>query len=217
MEILTALKVSLKVSATSTVFVVLTGSFVAYFFSLKNFKGKNILEGILTLPMILPPTVIGYYLILLLGKQGLLGKTLYEQFNISILFSWQAAAIASFIVSFPLMFKTIKSAIDNFDRNLLYMSYSLGHSEIKTFFRVLIPQIRKNVLAGAILSFTRALGEFGATLMVAGSIPGKTTTMSVLIYSYVSSGEYEKTHLIVLFFSIFCLSIVFISIKLIGK
>lgn len=216
-EIISALKISLKVSLISTVFVVVLGSFLAYIFSVKNFKGKYILDSLLILPMILPPTVIGYYLILLLGRNGLLGRFIYEKLNISILFTWHSAAIASLIVSFPLMYKTVKSAIDNFDRNLLNMSNSLGHSELETFFKVLLPQVKKNILAGAILSFTRAMGEFGATLMVAGNIMGRTTTMSVLIYSSVSSGEYEKANLMVLFFSIFCLSIVFVSVKLIGR
>ncbi len=201
-DILFSLRLSFQVALTATVFVLIVGIAVAYLLSCVDFRGKEVVDVLFTLPLVLPPTVTGYYLILLFGRNGYIGKYLYDWSGFTIMFSWYGAAIASFVVALPLMIKTTRSAFDSVDRNLVNASYVLGHSETETLFRVMMPLARKGIIAGGILSFARALGEFGATLMVAGNIPGKTNTMPITIYSLASSGEWSRANLLVLFFTL---------------
>jgi molybdate transport system permease protein len=175
---------------------------VAYLLAVKNFRGKELLDVLFTLPLVLPPTVTGYYLIILFGRSGFIGKLIYGWTGWSVMFTWYAAVLASFIVALPLMIKTTRAAIESVDRNLIHASYTLGHSELDTALRVTLPLAKKGILAGAILSFARAMGEFGATLMIAGNIPGKTNTMPLSIYSRASSGDWSMANLMVIFFTL---------------
>lgn len=189
-----SLRLSLQVATVATIFVVIIGIFIAYILARKEFKGKEFIDMLFTLPLVLPPTVTGYYLIILFGRNGFIGKLVYEWTGWSIMFTWYAAVIASFVVSLPLMIKTARAAIESVDKNLINASYTLGHSELRTALRVILPLARRGIIAGVVLSFARAMGEFGATLMVAGNIPGKTNTMPLAIYTYASSGEWEKAN-----------------------
>ena len=145
---------------------------------------------VLTLPMILPPVVTGYYLVVLVGRNGLLGRTLtaWTGATINIMFTWYAAVLAAFVVSVPLMIKTTRAAIESVDPEFINASYTLGRSERETAFSVILPLARKGMVAGLTLAFARALGEFGATIMLAGNIPGRTNTMPLEIYNQVVGG-----------------------------
>jgi molybdate transport system permease protein len=193
-SVLFSLRLSLQVAAVATFFIIIVGITVAYFLARRNFKGKEILDMLFTLPLVLPPTVTGYYLIILLGRNGFIGKLIYAWTGWSIMFTWYAAVLASFVVALPLMIKTTRAAIENVDKNLINASYTLGHSEFETILRVILPLAKKGIMAGAVLSFARALGEFGATLMLAGNIPGKTDTMPLAIYSLAGSSEWSQAN-----------------------
>jgi molybdate transport system permease protein len=197
----------------ATVFVVLVGTGMAYLLASKSFRGKEILDILLTLPLVLPPTVIGYYLIILMGRNGLIGGTLYHWTGWSIVFTWYAAVLASFVVSLPLMIKTTRAAIESVDKSLINASYTLGHGELKTAIKVILPLSKKGIIAGTVLAFARAMGEFGATLMVAGNIPGKTNTMPIAIYTSASSGEWANANLLVVFFTLISGLFIYIANK----
>jgi molybdate transport system permease protein len=199
--ILFSFRLSFQVAVLATFFVVIVGICAGYVLALKRFKGKELLDVVLTLPLVLPPTVTGYYLIVLLGRRGIIGGYLYDLFGWTIMFTWEAAVIASFVVALPLMVKTARAAIEGVDASLIHASYTLGHSEVETAIKVILPLAKKGILAGAILAFARALGEFGATLMVAGNIPGKTNTMPLTIYSLASAGDWHSANYLVLFFT----------------
>jgi len=191
-SVLFSLRLSLQVALTSTALIVLVGVPVAYFLARKDFPGKEAVDIILTLPLVLPPTVTGYYLIVAFGRNGFVGKYLYDWFDWSIMFTWYAAVIASFVVALPLMIKTGRAALENVDKNLVNAAYTLGHSEWETALKVTLPLAKRGIIAGIVLSFARALGEFGATLMLAGNIPGRTDTMPLAIYSLSASGDKEQ-------------------------
>jgi molybdate transport system permease protein len=193
-----SIKLSLLVSTLSTVFVAFIGGAIAYLLATREFRGKIILEVLITLPLIMPPTVTGYYLIMIFGRNGFLGKLLYEIAGWSIMFTWQAAVLASFIISLPLMVRTTQAAIASVDITMRDTATMLGYSEWQTALKVVIPLAKKGILAGVVLAFARAMGEFGATLMVAGNIPGRTSTMPLAIYSYAASGDWQKAHSLVL-------------------
>ena len=197
----------------ATFFVVLVGTGMAYLLARKSFKGKEVLDILVTLPLVLPPTVIGYYLIILMGRNGLIGGVLYHWTGWSIVFTWYAAVLASFVVSLPLMIKTTRAAIESVDKSLINASYTLGHSELTTALKVILPLSKKGIIAGTVLAFARAMGEFGATLMVAGNIPGKTDTMPLAIYTSASSGEWSRANLLVLFFTLISGLFIYIANK----
>ncbi|HMK43374.1 MAG TPA: molybdate ABC transporter permease subunit [Dissulfurispiraceae bacterium] len=191
-QVLFSARLSLQVAFTATILIVLGGIPLAYLLARKNFRGKELLDIALTLPLVLPPTVTGYYLIVAFGRNGFIGRYLYEWLDWSIMFTWYAAVLASFVVSLPLMIKTGRAALEGVDKNLINASYTLGHSEWETALKVTLPLATRGLLAGVVLSFARALGEFGATLMLAGNIPGKTDTMPLAIYSLAGSGDWEE-------------------------
>ena len=195
--VLFSLRLSLQVASVATIFIVVIGVFLGYLLAGRNFRGKELLDVLITLPLVLPPTVTGYYLIVFFGRNGIIGGLIYAWTGWSIMFTWYAAALASFIVALPLMIKTSRAAIESVDGNLINASYTLGYSELQTVFRIILPLSKKGILAGTVLSFARAIGEFGATLMLSGNIPGKTDTMPLAIYSAASSGEWSKAHLMV--------------------
>jgi molybdate transport system permease protein len=181
---------------------------------MRQFRGKDLLDILLTLPLVLPPTVTGYYLIVLFGRKGTIGAIVYQVTGFSIMFTWYAAVVASFVVSLPLMIKASRAAIESVDKDLINASYTLGHGSLETAVRVVLPLARRGIIAGAVLSFARALGEFGATLMLAGNIPGRTDTMPIAIYSTVSSGDWAKAHLMVIIFTVLSGLVLYTSNKL---
>jgi len=212
-----SLRLSLQVAAVATVFIVMIGTSVAYFLARKDFRGKELLDILLTLPLVLPPTVTGYYLILLAGRNGWVGKYIFHWTGWNIMFTWYAAVLASFVVALPLMLKTTRAAIESVDPNLVNISYTLGHGELKTFFKVILPLSRRGMVAGTILSFARAMGEFGATLMVAGNIPGRTDTMPIAIYASASSGDWSRANIMVIFFTLVSGAFLYVASKLSKK
>ncbi len=201
-SILFSLRLSIQVASAATFFIVLTGVGMAYLLAMKRFRGKEFLDILCTLPLVLPPTVTGYYLLVLLGRNGWVGRPVYEWTGWNILFTWYAAVVASFVVALPLMIITTRASIESVDKSLINASYTLGHSELETALKVTLPLAKRGIIAGTILSFARAMGEFGATLMVAGNIPGRTDTMPISIYAHASSGDWSKANGMVIFFSL---------------
>jgi molybdate transport system permease protein len=197
-SILFSMLLSMQVAVVSTVLIVCTGIPVAYFLARRTFPGRELLDVLFTLPLVLPPTVTGYYLIVLFGRNGFIGRFVFETTGWSILFTWYAAVLASFIVALPLMIKTTRAAIESVDASLINASFTLGHSELHTAWKVILPLARRGIVAGTALSFARAMGEFGATLMVAGNLPGKTDTMPLAIYTLAAGGEWPKAHVMVI-------------------
>ncbi|MDA8082191.1 MAG: molybdate ABC transporter permease subunit [Nitrospiraceae bacterium] len=193
-----SIRLSLQVAAVATALIVLTGLPVAYMLARKDFRGREVLDVICTIPLVLPPTVTGYYLIILFGRNGFIGKYLYALTGWSIMFTWYAAVLASYVVALPLLIKIARAAMESVDRSLVNASYTLGHSELSTALRVILPLAKRGIVAGTVLSFARAMGEFGATLMLAGNLPGKTDTMPLAIYSLAGSGEWSQAHGMVL-------------------
>jgi molybdate transport system permease protein len=189
---------TLKIASISTFFVALLGLLIAYLLAKREFKGKQLADTILTLPVVLPPTVTGYILVVLLGKNGALGSIFFTATGSGILFTWQAAAIAAFVVSLPFMVKTASSSIAAVDRSVEEAAHILGRSELETALFITLPLAKKGIVAGCVLSFARAVGEFGATLMVAGNIQGKTSTMPLSIYGAFQAGNNELANMLVL-------------------
>lgn len=189
---LTPLILSLKVAALSTSVVFVIGLLFARLMTQRIFFGKNLLESFFLLPLVLPPTVVGFGLLILFGKNGWIGKILHEWFGIQIVFTLTGAVIASVVVSFPLMYQSAVAAFTSVDRRLEDAARTLGASEWRLFWTVAFPLAWPGLLAGFVLSFARGLGEFGATLMLAGYIPGKTDTIPVAIYFAVEAGQMEK-------------------------
>lgn len=184
---LSPLYISLKVAVIATLLSFFAGITAAW--GVVRMKhGKALADGILTMPMVLPPTVVGFFLLLIFGKNSFIGKFLML-FNINIVFSWAAAVIASTIVSLPLVYRTSRGAFEQMDCDIIYAARTLGMSEWSIFTRVVLPTAWPGIMAGTVLAFARALGEFGATIMFAGNIPQRTQTMSVKIYSAVQSGD----------------------------
>ncbi len=219
MSTLFPLRLSLQVAACATIAALLVGIPISYILARKKFVGRDLFDLIVTLPMVLPPTVIGYLLILIIGRNGALGRA-YEALTgqqLSIMFTWYAAVIASFVVSLPLLVKTTRSAMESVDQSLINASYTLGRSELYTLFRVVIPLSARGIIAGATLAFARAMGEFGATMMVAGNIPGKTTTMPLMIYNETIYGSWSNALWMVLAFVGLAAIIIYISNRLSQK
>lgn len=185
------LLLSLKISSISTIIVFFLGLVVSRFLSRRNFFGKSVIESVLLLPLVLPPTVVGFGLLLLFGKNGLIGRLLLDWFDIQIVFTWLGAVIAAIVVSFPLMYQSASAAFQNYDRNLENAALTMGASKWKVFWTIVFPLAWPGLLSGLVLAFARGLGEFGATLMIAGYIPNKTDTIPMAIYFAVESGQTE--------------------------
>lgn len=200
-----ALGLSLKVAGWSTALNLVLGVAAGFLLARKRFVGRELLDAVLTLPMVLPPTVLGYYILVVVGRRGWLGAWLHESFGIHLIFTWQGAVIAATIVSFPLVAKSARAAFEGVDVQLEQAARVLGLREAAVFTRVTLPLAWRGILAGTLLAFARALGEFGATLMVAGSIPGKTQTLSVAVYEAVQAGQDDVANLLVLITSLTCI------------
>ena len=183
------LLITLKTASAATLITFFAGIFLARFVcNLK--RGKTLVDAVIMLPLVLPPTVAGFFLLLTLGKRSPIGQFLL-QFDITLVFTWQAAVIAAAVISLPLMYRTTRAAFEQLDPNIIYAARTLGASERKIFWRIVLPNARAGILAGIVLSFTRAAGEFGATIMFAGNVPGVTQTMSTAIYAAVQANDYD--------------------------
>ena len=201
----TALLLSLKVAGSATAISLVTGVALGFLLARVRFPGRELLDTVMTLPMVLPPTVLGYYLLVLLGSRSGFGLWLSETFGIRLIFTWQGAAIAAAVVTFPLVLKSARAAFETVDAQLEQAARVLGTGELAIFFRVTLPLAWRGIMAGVLLAFARALGEFGATLMVAGSIPGKTQTLSIAVYEAVQAGQDELANMLVLVTSAVCI------------
>jgi molybdate transport system permease protein len=190
---LSPLWISLKIAVTATLATFFLGLAAAWFVSEYRGRLKGFIDGVLTLPLVLPPTVVGFFLLLFLGRNGPVGKIL-SQFGTSMIFTWWAAVVASSVVSFPLMYKTTRGAFEQIDENIVNAARTLGVSEWKVFWQVSVPLAGPGIVAGTILAFARALGEFGATLMVAGNMPGRTQTIPVAIFFAVEGGDMQTAY-----------------------
>ena len=183
------LKLSIEIALVSGVIVIITGILFGKWMAKRNFKGKLFLETVLLLPLVLPPTVIGFLLIIIFGKNSVLGNLITWLFNQPIMFTWWAAVIASTVVAFPLMYQSAKTGFESVNVDIENAARVDGANEWQVFFLISIPLALKSIVSGGILSFTRALGEFGATLMFAGNLPGKTQTTPLAIYMAIGSGN----------------------------
>ncbi|EHQ89683.1 molybdate ABC transporter permease subunit [Desulfosporosinus youngiae] len=185
------LLISLRAATISTIVTFFSGIAAACFVSGYRGKFKGLIDGVLTLPLVLPPTVVGFLLLVLFGKNGPLGRLLMAVGQ-TVIFSWPATVIAASVVAFPLMYRTVRSAFEQIDQNIINAARTLGVSEWKIFWKITIPLSWPGVAAGTVLAFARALGDFGATLMIGGNIPGKTLTIPAAIFFAAESGEMRR-------------------------
>lgn len=198
---------SLRVAALASIAVVIVGTWLAYLLSHKQFRGKDVLDAILTLPLVLPPTVLGYYLLVLIGRNSAPGKLYEWVFGQPLVFTWQAAVIAACIHSAPLYIKAARATLESVNYRYEWAALSLGASEWRTFWRVTLPLARRGLSSLATLVFARSLGDFGVTIMVAGNIPHRTQTLSVAIYDAVESGNGQLARVLVLVVSLTALAL----------
>jgi molybdate transport system permease protein len=209
--LLTPLWLTLKVALLATGAAGAVGIALGWWMSQRRFAGKNIVDALLMLPMVLPPTVLGYYLIVLIGRNGVLGQYLDRWFGINLIFTWQGAVIAASLVSLPLIYKAARAAFEDVDSRFLHAARTLGAGEFEIFVRIALPLAVRGIAAGLMLAFARAMGEFGATLMIAGNLPGKTQTLSIAIYDAVQSGNDAQALWLTLVISVVCVVVLVAS------
>jgi molybdate transport system permease protein len=212
-----AIFLSLKVTGISTLITSFLGIITAYIFSKHEFRGKSIIETIFLMPIALPPTVVGYLIMLGIGKKSIFGQFIYKNFGINILFTWQAACIAAIVVSFPLIYQNAKNAFTYVEEEIKDAARVDGADELKLFWFIIIPVALNGIIGGVILAFVRALGEFGATLIVAGNIPGQTQTIPLLIYFSIGSGDNRTANILVILIMIISMSLVLITNRLLKR
>src|SRR5947199_5307916 len=205
---------SLRVAIVSTAIAVAAGLWIAYILANRDFRGKEALDAAVTLPLVLPPTVLGYYLLVLVGRVSPLGRLWEAVFGSPLVFTWKAAVVAALLHSLPLLVKSARAALESVDRNYERAARNLGASEWRLFWRVTLPLARRSIFAAAALAFARSLGDFGITLMVAGNIPGRTQTMAVAIYDAVESGNGALARTLVLVVSAVALLILSLANRL---
>ncbi len=202
--------ISIKTAALATFIAFFIGLFTAAKVMKAKPKTKAVVDGILTLPMVLPPTVMGYMLLLLFSLRRPFGSFLYQNYNMKIVQTWTGCVIAAVVVSFPLMYRSTRGAFEQIDMNIIYAGQTLGMSNRKIFWRVIIPSAMPGIVSGTILTFARALGEYGATSMLAGNIAGKTSTISQVIAMVMKDGDYLKAGIWVIIIMLFAFGIVLI-------
>jgi molybdate transport system permease protein len=205
---------SLRVAALATLFSLAFGLWLAYVLANRNFRGKELLDAVATLPLVLPPTVLGYYLLVVLGRPSAIGRAYEAVFGQPLVFTWQAAVVAATVHAFPLLVKTARAALESVDRTYEKAARNLGASDWRVFWRVTLPLARRSIFAAAVLAFARSLGDFGATLMVAGNIPQRTQTAAVAIYDAVESGNTLLARTLVLVISAVAIIIVYVANRL---
>lgn len=201
--------VSLKTAAATIFIVFFLGVLAAWRVNnLRSASAKILIDGIFTLPMVLPPTVAGFFLLLLFGNNRLLGSFFREVFGVQIAFSWLATVLAAAVISFPLMYRSARGALDQVDKGIMEAGRSLGMTEWRIFWRLHLPNAFPGIVAGGLLAFARGLGEFGATAMLAGNIAGKTRTLPLAVYASVAAGDWESATLYVAVIVVVCLAVV---------
>jgi molybdate transport system permease protein len=205
---------SLRVAILSTALALAAGLWLAYVLANREFRGKELLDAAISLPLVLPPTVLGYYLLVLIGRNSVFGKVWESLTGSPLVFTWKAAVIAALLHALPLLVKSTRAALESVDRNYERAARNLGASEWKLFWRVTFPLSRRSILAATALAFARSLGDFGVTLMVAGNIPGRTQTLAVAIYDAVESGNGAAARMMVLVISIVALVILTLANRL---
>jgi len=205
---------SLRVAFLSTALALAGGLWIAYLLANREFRFKDALDAAVTLPLVLPPTVLGYYLLVLIGRASPFGKLWEAVFGSPLVFTWKAAVVAALLHALPLLVKSARAALESVDRSYERAARNLGASEFKLFFRVSLPLARRSILAATALAFARALGDFGVTLMVAGNIPGRTQTVAVAIYDAVESGNGAAARVLVLVVSAAALLILTLANRL---
>jgi len=206
-----ALRISIIVVTFSTIIIGVVGVALAVLLAKYNFRGKEVLDALLTLPLVLPPTVTGYYLLVLFGRRGLIGGYVYELTGRTIVFTLEGAVLAAVVVSLPLMIKAARAGIESVDPEYERASFTLGKSRLETFWRITLPLAKRSIVAGLVLSFARALGEFGATLMVAGNIPGRTQTMPMAIYEAMVSGDDREAQILAIILTAISLVAIYLT------
>jgi|SRR5579863_3152655 len=205
---------SLRVAGLATLVSLALGLWIAYLLANRRFRGKELLDAIVTLPLVLPPTVLGYYLLVALGRSSPLGHFYEWIFGQPLVFTWQAAVVASTFHAIPLLVKSARAALESVDRRYERAARNLGASEWRVFWRVTLPLSRRSIVAASVLAFARALGDFGATLMIAGDIPGSTQTASIAIYDAVEGGDTLVARVLVLVLSVVAIGIVYFANRL---
>ncbi len=209
-----ALSLTLKIATFATLISTALGIGIGYGLARYRFRGREFLDAVVSLPMVLPPTVLGYYLIVVLGRNGVIGRFLDEYFGVSLLFTWQGAVVAAVVVTLPLVIRSVRAAFEGVDEDVEAAARTLGATELTVFARISLPLAWRGVMAGAMLAFARAMGEFGATLMVAGNLPGRTQTVSMAVYDAVQSGNDAEANMLVVIASALCVIILYTAGRL---
>ena len=208
---------SLRVAAVSTVLALAAGLFAAYLLANREFRGKNLLDASIALPLVLPPTVLGYYLLVLIGRASPFGKIWEAIWGEPLVFTAKAAVLAAFLHSLPLLVKSARAAFESVDHSYERAARTLGANEWRVFWRITLPLAQRQILAAAALAFAQSLGDFGVTIMIAGNIPGRTQTLSVAIYDAVEGGDGGLARALVLIVSVIALGVVFAMNRLAHK
>jgi len=212
--VLTPLWLTLKVALLATLLAGAAGIGLGWWMARRRFPGHSTLDALLLLPMVLPPTVLGYYLIVLVGRNGLIGRWLEQWFGFTLLFTWQGAVLAAAVVSLPLIYKAARAAFEETDSRFAQAARTLGAGEWEVFWRISLPLALRGIGAGLALSFARAMGEFGATLMIAGNLPGRTQTLSVAVYAAVQAGDDRLALTLTLVISVVCVVLLVLASRL---
>jgi len=205
---------SLRVAVISTAVALVLGLWLAWTLANRQFRGKEVLDAAVTLPLVLPPTVLGYYLLVVLGRNSPVGELYEWLFGAPLVFTWQAAVVAALFHSTPLLVKSARAAFESVDRSYERAARNLGASELRLFWRVTLPLARRSILAAAALAFARSLGDFGVTLMIAGNIPGRTQTVAIAIYDAVEAGNGTVARVLVLILSAVALLVLSLANRL---
>ena len=205
---------TLKVAILATMLAGATGIGLGWWMARRRFAGHALVDAFLMMPLVLPPTVLGYYLIVLIGRNGILGRYLDQWFGINLMFTWQGAVLAAALVSLPLIYQAARAAFEDADKRMADAARTLGAGEWEVFLRITLPLATRGVVAGLMLTFARAMGEFGATLMIAGNLPGKTQTLSIGIDDAVQAGNDAQALWLTLLISVVCMVILVTSGRL---
>ncbi len=211
------LLLSLRVAAVATALALVLGVALGWLLARRRFPGATLLEAVCMLPLVLPPTVVGYGILVLMGRNSVLGGWLREHFDYTLIFSWHGAVVASALVALPLVLKSASTAFSQVDRTLEAAAFTLRQSRLSTFIRVTLPLAWPGILAGTVLAYARAMGEFGASLMVAGSIPGQTQTLSMAIYDAVQAGQDDTAAALVIVISVASVVVLALSIRFLER
>lgn len=212
-----SLILTLKVASAATAMAFCSGTGLALLAANSPLRLRAFLDVVLNFPLVLPPTVLGYYLLTILGRNGSLGRLLFQAFGVSLVFTWQGAAVAAAAASMPLVYKSARAAFDEVPTDLEDAARTLGAGNMEVFLRISMPLAKRTILAGVMLAFARAMGEFGATIMIAGNIPGKTQTLSMAVYEAVQTGDFRTASAYVLLITTATAMILFLSGRVADK